>query len=218
MPDEITDQSKLTNVRLSFPDIFDAKAVQEGGEPKFGCSFLIDKEAGADQIKALKALIVLLAVSKLFPKAEDGREKVVEMIKKKKLKICLHEGSEKEYDGYTEENMYLTASSSKRPLIIDRDRSPLTKEDGRPYAGCFVNAKIRLWVQDNNFGKRVNAELKGIQFFKDGEPFGSDAPATPEDFEDLSEPGEKPGKKAGKTKSTGKEDPDEESSADEEEF
>jgi len=42
-----------------------------------------------------------------------------------------------------------------------------------------------LWAQDNQFGKRVNAELLGVQFVRDGEPFGGGKPATPEDFEDL---------------------------------
>lgn len=183
----MSDQAKLTNVRLSFPDLWKPKAVQEGGEEKYGCSLLLDKEDNATAIKELKALITAVAEAK-------WGEKLPGLVKAKKIKFCLHQGSEKTYDGYEGSetykgagNMYVSTSSSKFPLIIDRDRSPLQEKDGRPYAGCYVNAIIRLWAQDNQFGKRINAELKGVQFFKDGEAFGADAPASVDDFDDLSE-------------------------------
>ena len=51
------------------------------------------------------------------------------------------------------------------------------------YAGCYVNAVIELWFQNNGFGKRVNANLLGVQFFKDGEPFGDNAGASADDFD-----------------------------------
>jgi hypothetical protein len=49
----------------------------------------------------------------------------------------------------------------------------LTEDDNVVYAGCYVNAIITLWVQNNSYGKRVNAQLDGVQFAKDGEPFGA---------------------------------------------
>jgi len=173
-------QIKLTNVRLSFPDLFKAKAVTEGAEPKFGAHFLLEKKEDAEQIKTLKTEIWALAKGKWQDKAK-------EMIQKGKIHVCLHEGSEKEYDGYTENNMYVSTSSTKRPLVIDRDKGVLTESDRRPYAGSYVNAIIRLWCQDNQFGKRVNAELLGVQFSKDGESFGA-APLDPDAFEALEEP------------------------------
>jgi hypothetical protein len=129
------------------------------------------------------------------------------MITKGKVTVCLHEGSEKEYDGYSEENMYISASSSKRPTIVDRDKSQLAEDDRRPYGGCYVNGIVRLWIQDNNFGKKVNAELMGIQFVKDGEPFGA-APLDADAFEDLD---------AGKKDKTGGSG-DEEAAGDDEPF
>jgi len=53
------------------------------------------------------------------------------------------------------------------------------EENGKPYAGCYVNMSIRLWAQDNQFGKRVNAQLRAVQFVKDGEAFG-DKPVDPQ--------------------------------------
>uniref|UniRef100_UPI0025B91E9B ssDNA-binding protein n=1 Tax=Candidatus Symbiopectobacterium sp. TaxID=2816440 RepID=UPI0025B91E9B len=74
-----------------------------------------------------------------------------------------------------------------RPLVIDRDRSALTAADGKPYAGCYVNATIDIWAMDNNFGKRINASLGGVQFLCDGDAFAGGGVATPDDFENMSE-------------------------------
>lgn len=164
-------QVKLTNVRLSFPDLFVPKAVQPGSEPKYGAAFLLDKTTDAAQIDLIRKAMFTIATEKWGTKLPPT------------LKKCLHEGSEKTYDGYGPDNMFLSASATVRPAVIDRNRAPLTKEDGRPYAGCLVNVVVRLWAQDNQFGKRINAQLQGVQFAGEGEAFGS-APFNPnEHFE-----------------------------------
>ena len=66
------------------------------------------------------------------------------------------------------------------------DRSPLTEADGVIYAGCYVNASIEFWAQDNNFGKRINAQLRGVQFNGDGDAFSAGRPADADEFEEVS--------------------------------
>lgn len=192
--DQRNDQLLLENVRLSFPDIWKATSIK-GSDPKFAASFLLDKKENSDQIKKIKGLMWALCIEKF-----GGKEKAKALLDKGKILVCLHEGNTKDYDGYSDENMYISSSSGKRPSIIDRDRTPLAQEDGRPYAGCIVNAAVRLWAMDNDFGRRINCELLGLQFVKDGEPFGA-PPFRPEEvFPELDKPkdaGEKtPGKKA----------------------
>lgn len=159
-------QLKLINVRLSFPDLFKPKAVQPGSEPKYGASFLLYKERDAAQIDAVRKAMFDVATEKWGTKIPTS------------LKKCLHEGTEKSYDGYDASNMFLSASATVKPSCVDRDRSPLNGETGKPYAGCQVNAVVRLWAQDNQFGKRINAQLQGVQFVADGEAFGQ-APFDP---------------------------------------
>jgi hypothetical protein len=53
-----------------------------------------------------------------------------------------------------------------------------------PYAGCYVNATIVVWAQDNEHGKRINAQVKAVQFFKDGEAFGAAAVNPDDEFTD----------------------------------
>ena len=105
-------------------------------------------------------------------------------------KYCFQDGDSKsQYDGF-EGHFGLGAKSTGRPLVIDRDKSPLTAADGRPYAGCYVNSSVEIWAQDNKWGKGIRASLRGVQFFKDGDAFAGGAPASEEEFDDLSDAGE----------------------------
>jgi hypothetical protein len=165
---------KLNNVRLSFPSLF-RKAVFSGEETKFEATFLLDKDTQADKIAEIEKAV---------------KSMIAENLKGAKLKadkICLKDGDEIEYDGYAN-HMSIKASNNKRPKVLDRDKSQLTEDDNRIYAGCYVNAVIELWAQNNQWGKRINANLLGVQFFKDGEPFSDGATASDDDFDAFDEP------------------------------
>jgi hypothetical protein len=84
---------------------------------------------------------------------------------------------------------YLSCRSneSARPKVVDTNGSPLTQRDGRIYAGCYVVALVELWAQDNNFGKRINAQIRGVQFLRDGDAFSGAAPAGGDEFDDVSD-------------------------------
>lgn len=163
----------LRNVRLSFPSLFKAKTVTPGSEPKYAASFLLDKKDDAAQIDALRSAVRQVALGQWPNKIPAG------------VKYCVHEGSEKEYDGYGEHNIYVSTSATIKPGVVDRRNQPLSLEDGRPYAGCYVNAVIRLWAMDNQFGKRINAQLCGVQFSRDGEAFGDKPFDATQEFEPL---------------------------------
>ena len=171
---------KLSNVRLAFPALFEAKTVNGEGEPAFSAVFLLDP---ADpQIKAINAAIDIVAKDKFGAKADT-------ILKAMRAadKTCLHDGDSKaDYAGFPG-NMFISARSKSRPLVISADKSPLTAADGKPYAGCYVNASIELWAQDNSFGKRVNAQLRGVQFLKDGDAFAGGGAASEDEFDDVAE-------------------------------
>ncbi|MGL4516786.1 MAG: ssDNA-binding protein [Shewanella sp.] len=158
----------LKNVRLSFPSLFN-RASFDGQEGKFEATFLLNKETQADQIAKLQAAIEAAIVEAKIKVPSDKR--------------CLKDGDEFDYDGYAG-MMAFKASTKRRPTIIDRDKTPLVEDDNKPYAGCYVNAVVDIWVQNNNFGKRVNGNLFGVQFVKDGEAFGVSADCT-DDFTNL---------------------------------
>lgn len=171
---------KLKNVRLAFPALFEARTVNGEGEPRFSASFIFPH--GHPCVDDINAAMEQVAKDKWGLKA-------AEMLKSLRttLKTCLHNGEEKiAYEGYPG-NLFLSASSKARPLVIDRDRSVLTVQEGKPYAGCYVNASIDIWAMDNKFGKRICASLSGVQFHRDGDIFTSGGMASAADFEDVSE-------------------------------
>lgn len=176
----------LPDVRGAFLTLFEAKTVNGEGDPSYSGVFILDPKKHAAAIKALDA--GLLAVAKEKWK-EKGPALLAELVKKGK--VCFNKGPKTTadgdpYDGF--EGMFhvsTRAKESQRPTVIDRDKTPLTAKDGRPYSGCFVNANIELWAQDNKFGKRINAQLRGVQFVRDGDSFGGGSPASADEFEDL---------------------------------
>ena len=172
---------QLKNVRAAFLNaLFEAKTVNGEGKPAFSATFLLDP---ADpQVKTVNAAIEAVAKEKWGTKAEAVLKQM-----RAQDKLCLHDGDLKaNYDGFPG-NLYISSRSSTRPLVIDADKSPLTEADGRPYSGCYVNASLELWAQDNNYGKRINAQLRGVQFYKDGDAFAGGGAASEDEFDDVTE-------------------------------
>lgn len=163
---------KLKNVRLSFPSFFQTEKFGEEDTGKYAATFILDKEDNAAEIKEIQGEIDRLMKEELKGKLPAD-------------KVALKDGDEMarpEYEG----KMTIKASTKKRPLVVDRDKTPLADGDDKPYAGCYVNGIISLWAQNNKYGKRVNASLEGVQFSDHGEPFTTGGVAVDEfdDFDD----------------------------------
>ncbi len=164
----------LPNVRLSFPCLWNPESMEEGQEKKFSATFIFDNKEHGPLLDEINALIDRLALD--------------EFKKKIGFKRCLRDGNEKsELEGYGDGKSFLNASNKARPGVVDRRLNPIVESDGIIYAGCYVNARIRLWVQNNTWGKRVNAQLRAVQFVKDGESFGAGPVDATKEFKAIDE-------------------------------
>lgn len=163
---------KLKNVRLSYPFLFKVNSFN-GSEGKYSAEFIFDKEQDKDQIEQIKKIVLELCQEKFKSKLSAD-------------KICFKDGDLTEREDL-KGKYFLRASNRNRPLVLNKDRHPLAEEDAVIYAGCYVNAIVSLWCQDNNYGKRINATLDGVQFAKDGEPFASKAATSVNDFDVVAE-------------------------------
>lgn len=170
----------LKDVRLSYAQLFEPKQVNGQGEAKFSAAFLFP--ANHPAVAELKKAIQAVATEKWGAKAGE----VYAAIKAKNT-ACLHDGAEKPEQEAYKGNMFVNASNKIKPLVIDGNRSPLTATDGKPYSGCYVNGIVEVWAQDNQFGKRINASLMGIQFLRDGPRLAGGGVAGAEDFEAIPE-------------------------------
>lgn len=172
----------LRNVRLAFPALFEPKTVAGEGNPRYSAMLILTPEH--PQLPDVQKLMRAVAKDKWKDKAE-GIYKSLE----KTDKLALHDGDTKsQYDGVAG-NFFISAAAQEnaRPTVIDGNKAPLTERDGKPYAGCYVNASIDFWAQDNNYGKRINAQLRGIQFYKDGDAFSAGRPADSDEFDEVTE-------------------------------
>lgn len=152
------------------------------GEPAHAARFIVMPKNPC--VKLLDAAIAEVAKEKWKDKADGVLKKIIADGKSCFVKAEYENNSGEVYDGF-EGSFSLGARSAQRPLVIDRDKSPLVPSDGRPYPGCYVNAQVDIWAQDNSFGRRINAQLSGVQFLRDGDAFSGGAPAKPSDFDEV---------------------------------
>ena len=168
----------VKNGRAAFAQFFEPKAFNGEGKSEYSCSLLLDP---ADpQVKTIQSAIEAVAAEKWGAKAKDVLKTM-----RAADKTCLHDGDLKSsYAGFPG-NLYISARNSLRPTVVDKDKTPLVAGDGKPYSGCYVNAVLELWAQDNKYGKRINATLMGVQFAADGEAFSGGGVASEDDFDDI---------------------------------
>lgn len=184
MSNEVVGEVILTDVRLSFFNGFQPAKdrTSKAGElikGKYGANFLLEK--GTDGTKK--------NIAKIRKAGNDAKQKrwgdEKNWPKLKPEKVCLRDGDLEDYDGY-EGCFYLSTNNDKKPQIItnrkDKDGKWIEAEEGHknaPYSGCYVNALVRIWAQDNEHGKRLNASVEVVQFLRDGEAFSGAAPVDP---------------------------------------
>lgn len=176
---------RFTDVYLSYPHLFEPYRPKRvdidpaTGKPKkgkYGAKFCFHKKnpQNVKDAKAIHAKIVEMSKTVLKQSLPADR-------------YCLRDGAQLTEDMH--EYYVLSASDDVAPTVVDRRRRPVTAEDDLFYAGCKVNATVRLWVQNNqDYGKRINSNLIGLQFVEHGERWGGRARPNVEDiFDDISD-------------------------------
>lgn len=171
----------LTKARLAFPVLNEPEQFQGEGKPRYSGTFLIDKD-GPDHKACIAAMRAAAA-------AKWGEAKADAAIKglTAGLKVALYDGDLKDqWDGFAG-NYVVGAHSqaSNPPRLLDGRKKELPRDTGVIYPGCYVNASIEFWAQDNQYGKRINAQLRGVQFHSDGDSFGAGSAASPDEFGEV---------------------------------
>ncbi len=163
----------LKRVRLSYCHLWEKGVFQGKEEHKFSTILLLDNDDNAIEQKAVRQVIqeVLDEKNKGKPLPPD--------------KLCLRDGGFSDKDGY--DNTWFISAKSEVVKIIGADKKPISKTDGLIYSGAYVNATISLWFQNNENGKRVNCQLRVVQFCEHGDPLGGGAPTQKELDSDLDE-------------------------------
>lgn len=155
---------RIDNVILSYPHVLEPQEDDKGGK-SFSTQGIANKETH-------KEIIDLC------------REQMKQIISASKKKIGADKMFMKDGDKYFEDKeecagaYVFTAREKKRPVLRNADGSKLDPKDDESliqelfYGGAVASLLINPWVQDNSYGKRLNANLRTVKFVKDGTPFG----------------------------------------------
>lgn len=193
-----TGRIMLNDVRLSFAQgLVQPSTIPGAGadaKPKWNCGLLLEPTHA--QLEDIRAKMRAVAKEKWEKEGVNKATKkpVWEEIYaalEKQDRLALHDGDLKpNYDGYPG-NFFLSpnADENKRPTLIDGQKNHLDEKSVARvlFSGCRVNASIEIWAQDNKFGKRINATLRGVQYYKEGDAFGAGRPADSDEFEAVTE-------------------------------
>lgn len=179
----------IPDCRLAFPNIWDPrKNTSDDGKVSYSYDALLIITPDDPILKELDKAFALAAHEKW---AEKGSTILTAL--KAQNRTPLHDGATKaEYAGF-EGNKFLSVRSKVRPSIRDKDGvTTLTEADGRPYSGCYVRAiGVELYgYQHVKFGKRICAQLRGLQFLRDGDAFAAGTPAGDDEYGDVSNTGD----------------------------
>lgn len=175
----------LSNVRLSFPHLAEPQKQQgENGERiSYNAEFIMapDHPGFAQFMQAVQALAV--------DKWKEQAGAVIQHVNQDRKKRCYGWGQEKVnqktfkvYDGY-EGNVFITAGRNQMPQMIDANGQAADPANTmacqaiarKLYGGCYVNAAVKPWLQENKHGRGIRCDLVAVQFFADGQPFGEGA-------------------------------------------
>lgn len=176
----MTTKLKLTGVRLSFPKLFEAEQYEGKGPFRYGAAFWVPK---TDTALIARVNDAIQAEAKAAWGAKAGAM-LIEILPDKKA-CCWIDGARKDAEDYWVLGSYRPQEKG-RPLVIDQAKTPLVAADGKPYAGCWVNATVEIYTT-NKPNTGVRCGLLGVQFLRDGDAFGGGTPPNPDDFEALGE-------------------------------
>lgn len=168
----------VPNVRTSYFYGFQPYIGEDPTKPNYGTHLIMPPDHPI--IPAIKSAQRAVAVAMWADQADAVMAQLAA-----KDRLVLHDGtvSKPGQDAY-KGMLYVSANSGKKRFtIVDADRTPLQESDGRPYSGCYVNAIIQVWAQQNKWGRGINAQICGVQFLRHGEAFGGGRVAAADEFQ-----------------------------------
>ena len=164
--------------RWSYVNVWQPKAMEESGKPKYSVSFIFPKSDTAT-IKALEAATEAayeIGASKL-----KGNGRSVPPLSS--IKTPLRDGDIERPDDEAYANSYfLNANSVTQPGIVDADRQPILDQN-EVYSGCYGRASLTFYAFNRSGNRGIACGLNNLQKIRDGEPLDGHTRAE-DDFAD----------------------------------
>lgn len=151
----------ITNVRLSFVQVFGDGTIGENGKKSWSLTALIKK--GSPQIMAITEAINAAKVKDAGKVGKSG-------IKTPLLDGDAKEEGEFKYKGEQNRGHYMLrcVNYNRRPSVVDQSVTPIIDPD-LLYSGCYGNVRINFYGYNSGTNKGISPGLEAVQKVKDGE-------------------------------------------------
>ena len=159
--------------RVSFPAVFSKRKIegQTDEQAKYSIQMLFKK---TDDITVLKNAVRAAVIEKWGADQTKWPKGLI---------LPFRDGTEKDYDGYGPDVIFVSASSKMKPGLVDQNVQPII-EPSEFYGGCYARATINAFAWEYMGKRGVSFGLRNIQKMADGEPFGGGSKAE-NDFEPI---------------------------------
>lgn len=154
-------------VRASYVHIFQPRASDNGGDPKYSVTLLIPK---TDTV-TINGIYAEIERAK-----QEGAQKAFNGNIPPQCRTPLYDG-----DGYRQSGeafgeecrgcMVITASAKQQPVIVGLDMQNILNP-ADVYSGCYIRANINFFAYNSNGNKGIGCGLNAVQKIEDGEPLG----------------------------------------------
>lgn len=173
-------------VRMSYAQVFEPKAMEGSTDEKYSIALLIPKT----DIETIAAIEEAIATA-----AEEGKAKFGGKVPAK-LKTTFRDGDDEKPDDEAYAGHYfLNCSSKTKPGVIkvaapgSAVKFEKIEDESEFYSGCYGKAVINFFAYNSNGNKGVSAGLNNLLKTRDGEAFAGKA-AAEDDFADEYEAGD----------------------------
>lgn len=164
---------------LSYPSLFQPRAAEEGGTPKFSATLIFP--AGTD-VSDLKKQALAVAQERWGDKLKGAKIRTLEtqhgpanFLVAGGLRVRLPWRDAPEDvagKGYPEGSTFVNARSQSKPGVVDGQLNPVTDES-RVYPGVIVRASLDFYAYSSSGNNGVAAGLGNIQILRDGDRLDS---------------------------------------------
>lgn len=163
-------------VRFCYVNAFEARAMNEGEEPRYSVCILIDKSDKATLDKINAAIEAAKVVGKAKLAGKTGKVPA-------NIKTTLRDGDiDRPDDEAFAGKMFVNANSSRRPQVVDANLNPIIDPE-EFYSGCYGRVSMTFYAYDFNGNKGIACGLNNLQKLEDGEKLSGGSTAE-EDFGD----------------------------------
>lgn len=163
-------------VRFSYANVFEPRAVQNGGDPKYSITLLIPKSDNDTYQR------IIAEINKTLQENVADTFKGV-MPANPRMPIYDGDGvrdSGEPFGAECKGHWVMSAKSNTAPQVVDANCQPIISKN-EFYSGCYGRASVRFYAYNQNGNKGIGCGLGNVQKLEDGQPLDGRTTAA-EDF------------------------------------